>query len=408
MLAAHAGCEAEVAAVTERGDARRARLRGVACASGSPCSRASTPSALDEVYDDARARPGRPHPGAHPQAARLPVRDRVAAASPRSPTGSPPTSASTSPRANELEVVDGRLTGRIVGPVVDRAGKAEALRRFAARGRRPAGRRRSPSATAPTTSTCSAAAGLGIAFNAKPVVQRGRRHGGQRALPRRDHVPARHQPRGGRGRRRRCDGVTTPRRRSPVARTQEPSAAADVEADAGRPVSASSSAHGTATSKHGQRRRAGSPAAARRRPSGVAARRRRGVGTGTPRSGCGRRKHRRGVLGHAPAAPRATASGLPVNTASSKRHRARRVAPAARDQRRPGLHGCARADETSGVVGHQTRVQRRCAPAVAARRAPRGRSARRAWSLAAKGSAFACRITIRRRRSVTSANSGTP
>ncbi len=34
--------------------------------------------------------------------------------------------------ANELEVVDGRLTGRIVGPVVDRAGKAEALRRFAA------------------------------------------------------------------------------------------------------------------------------------------------------------------------------------------------------------------------------------------------------------------------------------
>ena len=41
--------------------------------------------------------------------------------------------------ANELEVVDGRLTGRIVGPVVDRAGKAEALRRFAAAGRRAAG-----------------------------------------------------------------------------------------------------------------------------------------------------------------------------------------------------------------------------------------------------------------------------
>ena len=34
--------------------------------------------------------------------------------------------------ANELEVVDGRLTGRVVGKVIDRAGKAEALRRFAA------------------------------------------------------------------------------------------------------------------------------------------------------------------------------------------------------------------------------------------------------------------------------------
>ncbi len=34
-------------------------------------------------------------------------------------------------RANELEIVDGDLTGRIVGDVVDRAGKAEALRYFA-------------------------------------------------------------------------------------------------------------------------------------------------------------------------------------------------------------------------------------------------------------------------------------
>ena len=54
---------------------------------------------------------------------------------------------------------------------MDRAGKAEALRRFAAE----AGvtrRRPSRSATAPTTSTCSSAAGLGIAFNAKPVVQK--------------------------------------------------------------------------------------------------------------------------------------------------------------------------------------------------------------------------------------------
>ncbi len=49
--------------------------------------------------------------------------------------------------ANTLEIADGKLTGRVVGPVVDRAGKERALRRFAAAGWRPAqpdgrGRRR--------------------------------------------------------------------------------------------------------------------------------------------------------------------------------------------------------------------------------------------------------------------------
>ena len=39
--------------------------------------------------------------------------------------------------ANTLEIVDGRLTGELLGAVVDRAGKADALERFAARGRRP-------------------------------------------------------------------------------------------------------------------------------------------------------------------------------------------------------------------------------------------------------------------------------
>jgi phosphoserine phosphatase len=73
--------------------------------------------------------------------------------------------------ANELEVVDGKLTGRIVGPVVDRAGKADALRRFAAE----AGV--SQAATVAIGDGANdldmlAAAGLGVAFNAKPVVQR--------------------------------------------------------------------------------------------------------------------------------------------------------------------------------------------------------------------------------------------
>jgi phosphoserine phosphatase len=72
--------------------------------------------------------------------------------------------------ANELEVVDGRLTGNIVGAVVDRAGKAEALKRFAAE----AGV--SQAATIAIGDGANdldmlSAAGLGIAFNAKPVVQ---------------------------------------------------------------------------------------------------------------------------------------------------------------------------------------------------------------------------------------------
>ncbi|MGZ4436720.1 MAG: phosphoserine phosphatase SerB [Nocardioides sp.] len=73
--------------------------------------------------------------------------------------------------ANELEVVDGRLTGRITGPVVDRAGKAAALRRFAEQAGVAVG------ATVAIGDGANdldmlAAAGLGIAFNAKPVVQR--------------------------------------------------------------------------------------------------------------------------------------------------------------------------------------------------------------------------------------------
>ncbi len=72
--------------------------------------------------------------------------------------------------ANELEIAAGKLTGHLRGPVIDRAGKAEALRRFAA------------NAGVPLSQTVAvgdgandrdliAAAGLGVAFNAKPVVR---------------------------------------------------------------------------------------------------------------------------------------------------------------------------------------------------------------------------------------------
>jgi phosphoserine phosphatase len=72
--------------------------------------------------------------------------------------------------ANSLEISAGKLTGRLSGPVIDRAGKADALRRFAA------------DAGVPLSQTVAIgdgandldmidAAGLGVAFNAKPLVR---------------------------------------------------------------------------------------------------------------------------------------------------------------------------------------------------------------------------------------------
>lgn len=72
--------------------------------------------------------------------------------------------------ANELEIVDGRITGRVVGDVVDRPGKAVALRKFA-------------DSYGISLEQCVAvgdgandidmlsAAGMGVAFNAKPALR---------------------------------------------------------------------------------------------------------------------------------------------------------------------------------------------------------------------------------------------
>ena len=57
----------------------------------------------------------------------------VSGGSPRSPTRCAPSSRSTTRYANTLEVVDGRLTGEVLGPVVDRARKAPLLAEIAAR-----------------------------------------------------------------------------------------------------------------------------------------------------------------------------------------------------------------------------------------------------------------------------------
>ena len=72
--------------------------------------------------------------------------------------------------ANTLEVVDGRLTGEVVGPIVDRAGKAAALRAFAAASGVPLEQTVAIGDGANDLDMLTAA-GLGVAFNAKAVVR---------------------------------------------------------------------------------------------------------------------------------------------------------------------------------------------------------------------------------------------
>jgi phosphoserine phosphatase len=72
--------------------------------------------------------------------------------------------------ANTLEIIDGKLTGRVTGEVVDRAGKARLLRRFAAQAGVPLGQTVAIGDGANDLDMLNAA-GLGVAFNAKPMVR---------------------------------------------------------------------------------------------------------------------------------------------------------------------------------------------------------------------------------------------
>lgn len=72
--------------------------------------------------------------------------------------------------ANRLEIADGRLTGRVLSPIIDRAGKARALESFA----KEAGVRLSQTVAIGDGANdldMLEIAGLGVAFNAKQIVK---------------------------------------------------------------------------------------------------------------------------------------------------------------------------------------------------------------------------------------------
>jgi phosphoserine phosphatase len=168
MLAAHAGCEPEVAAITDaamRGelDFEQSLRQRVALLEGVDAS------AIDEVYDAIVLAPG----------ARTLVRTlrrlgyRFAIVSGGFSQVTDRLADELGihfARANELEIVDGKLTGKILGEVVDRAGKAAALRQFAAEVGVPEASVIAIGDGANDLDMLSAA-GLGIAYNAKPLVR---------------------------------------------------------------------------------------------------------------------------------------------------------------------------------------------------------------------------------------------
>jgi phosphoserine phosphatase len=168
MLAAHAGCEEQVRAVTE------AAMRGELDFAESLRSRVRLLAGLDATALDDVRRELRLAPGARTFVRTLKRLDyRLAVVSggfTQVTDGLVAELGIDYSAANTLEVVDGRLTGEVVGEVVDRAGKAAALERFAA------------AAGIPVSQTVAigdgandldmlARAGLGIAYNAKPVVR---------------------------------------------------------------------------------------------------------------------------------------------------------------------------------------------------------------------------------------------
>ena len=168
MLAAHAGREAEVAEVTERA------MRGELDFEESLRERVKTLAGLDASVIDEVAAAIELTPGARTTIRTLnslgyrtavvsggfiQVLDSLAADLELDYV-----------RANTLEIVDGTLTGRVIGNIVDRTAKADYLEEFAAESGLSMNQTVAVGDGANDIDMLSRA-GLGIAFNAKPALK---------------------------------------------------------------------------------------------------------------------------------------------------------------------------------------------------------------------------------------------
>lgn len=168
MLAAHAGREAEVAEVTERA------MRGELDFEESLRERVKTLAGLDASVIDEVAAAIELTPGARTTIRTLnslgyrtavvsggfiQVLDNLAADLELDYV-----------RANTLEIVDGTLTGRVIGNIVDRTAKADYLEEFAAESGLSMNQTVAVGDGANDIDMLSRA-GLGIAFNAKPALK---------------------------------------------------------------------------------------------------------------------------------------------------------------------------------------------------------------------------------------------
>ena len=168
LLAAHSGHRAEVAAVTERAmrgelDFEESLRARVSLLAGIP------ETALDEVYDELVLAPGART--LVRTLRRLGYRFALVSGGFSQITDRLATDLGIHfARSNQLEIVDGVITGRIDGEVVDRAGKAHALRYFADQVGVPL---EAVVAIGDGANDLDmlAIAGLGIAYNAKQLVQ---------------------------------------------------------------------------------------------------------------------------------------------------------------------------------------------------------------------------------------------
>jgi phosphoserine phosphatase len=168
LLAAHAGVEVDVAEITQRAmngelDFEQSLRARVAMLAGLPSS------VLDDVQSEITLTPGAATlsrtlhrlgfqvalvSGGFLEVVK-PLADRLGV---------------TNVRGNQLEIIDGKLTGGLIGPIIDRAAKAEALRYFANHYDIPMSRTIAIGDGANDLDMLNAAA-LGIAFNAKPFVR---------------------------------------------------------------------------------------------------------------------------------------------------------------------------------------------------------------------------------------------